>query len=107
MSASAAPSNFSATNRAKIDATFAAARKRSLPEQPIRDRIAEGQAKGASEAQIVASAQRAEARLDITQRAMARWSCPAVASRGDERLSGDRARLERDPDPDGHPAHTV
>jgi hypothetical protein len=72
MSASAAPSSFSAANRARIDATFKAARERNLPEQPIRDRIAEGRAKGASEAQIVASAQRAEARLDVTQRAMVR-----------------------------------
>src|SRR5882724_11419305 len=45
-SAAAAPSTFSAENRARIDATFAAARERNLPQEPIRDRIAEGQAKG-------------------------------------------------------------
>ena len=72
MSASAAPSTFSAENRARIDATFAAARERNLPQEPIRDRIAEGQAKGASETQVVMSAQRAEARLDVTQQAMIR-----------------------------------
>lgn len=66
------PSSYSAENRAKLNATFAAARERDLPEQPIRDRIAEGRAKGASEAQVVMAAQRAEARLEATQSAMVR-----------------------------------
>src|ERR1043166_802848 len=71
-STSSAPSNYSAENRAKIDAAFTAARKRNLPEQPIRDRIAEGQAKGAGEGQVALAAQHAEARLEATQDAMIR-----------------------------------
>jgi len=66
-SQSAAPSTYTAENRARIDAAFGAARQ-----QPIRDRIAEGQAKGASEAQVTLSAQRAETRLEATQQAMIR-----------------------------------
>src|SRR5579864_2769918 len=54
------PSNFSAENRAKLDATFSAARQRNLPQQPIRDRIAEGQAKGATEAHFVDDAPNTE-----------------------------------------------
>ena len=71
-SQSAAPSTYTAENRARIDAAFGAARQRNLPQQPIRDRIAEGQAKGASEAQVTLSAQRAETRLEATQQAMIR-----------------------------------
>jgi hypothetical protein len=66
------PSSYSAESRAKIEGTFSAARERNLPEQPIRDRIAEGRAKGASESQVVLAAQRTEARLEATQSAMIR-----------------------------------
>lgn len=66
------PSTYSAESRAKLNATFNAARERRLPEQPIRDRIAEGQAKGAAEAQVVLAAQRAEARLEAAQSAIVR-----------------------------------
>jgi hypothetical protein len=66
------PASYSVESRAKLNATFAAARERSLPDRPIRDRIAEGQAKGASEAQVVVAAQRAESRLEATQTAMVR-----------------------------------
>src|SRR5258708_390645 len=72
MSTSAAPSTYTAENRARIGATLAGAGERDLPQEPIRDRIAEGQAKGATEAQVVMSAEHAEARLDATQRAMFR-----------------------------------
>jgi hypothetical protein len=44
-----------AESQAKIDATVRVAREKKLPEEPIRQRVAEGQAKGASEAQIVAA----------------------------------------------------
>jgi hypothetical protein len=66
------PASYSAESRAKLNATFAAARKRDVPEQPIRDRIAEGRAKAASEAQVVLAAQRTEARLEAAQEAMVR-----------------------------------
>jgi hypothetical protein len=66
------PSSYSAESKAKLNATFSAARERRVPEQPIRDRIAEGQAKGASEAQVVLAAQRTEARLEAAQSAMLR-----------------------------------
>jgi hypothetical protein len=62
----------SAESRAQLEATFAAARQRDLPERPIQNRVAEGQAKGASEAQIVLAAQRMESRLEATQDAMIR-----------------------------------
>ena len=66
------PRNYSAEGQAKLAATFNAAREKKLPEQPIRDRVAEGQAKGASEAQVVIAAQRTEARLEAAQSAMIR-----------------------------------
>jgi hypothetical protein len=66
------PASYSAESQTKINATFERARERKLPERPIRDRVAEGQAKAASEAQIVVAAQRAEARLEAAQSAMVR-----------------------------------
>lgn len=66
------PRTYSAESQAKLNATFAAAREKSLPERPIRDRIAEGQAKGASEAQVVVAAQRTEMRLEAAQSAILR-----------------------------------
>jgi hypothetical protein len=65
------PAAFSASSRAKITATLQTAHSKNLPDKPIRDRIAEGQAKGASEAQIVESAQSVEARLEASQAAFA------------------------------------
>jgi hypothetical protein len=66
------PASYSAESKAKLNATFAAARERKLPDRPIRDRIAEGQAKGATEAQVVLAAQRTEARLEAAQSALVR-----------------------------------
>lgn len=66
------PASYSAESQAKLNATFQAARDRKLPDRPIRDRIAEGQAKSASEAQVVVAAQRVEARLEMAQSAMVR-----------------------------------
>lgn len=64
--------DFSPEARTQLQATIVAARERHLPERPIRDRIAEGRARGASEAQIVASAARLRTRLEATQQAMIR-----------------------------------
>jgi hypothetical protein len=68
----AVPSNYSAESRAKIEAAFRATREKSLPEEAMRQRMAEGQAKGASEAQVVAAVQRAEARLQSSHSALIR-----------------------------------
>jgi hypothetical protein len=56
-------SGFSAATTLRLEATIAAARREGLPTQPLADRIAEGQAKGATEAQIIAATDRAQAQL--------------------------------------------
>ncbi|MDB4893660.1 MAG: hypothetical protein JWL61_5515 [Gemmatimonadetes bacterium] len=45
----------SAEAQSSVDANIRVARERKLPEEPIRQRVAEGQAKGASGAQIAAA----------------------------------------------------
>jgi len=60
----------SASAQTKIDAIFEAAKSKNLPDQPIRERISEGQAKGAPEAQIVDAAQAVEQRLEASQDAL-------------------------------------
>lgn len=62
----------SAEANARIEADLETARARRLPEQPIRDRVAEGKAKGASEAQVVAASARTLAELQTSAEAMAR-----------------------------------
>ena len=62
----------SADAQAKVDANVKAARARHLPEQPIRDRVAEGEAKGASDAQIVAASGRTLVTLETSFDAMVR-----------------------------------
>lgn len=66
------PASYSAESRAKINAAFRAARARRVPEQPMEQRMAEGQAKGGSETQVVAAVQKVEARLEASQTAMIR-----------------------------------
>lgn len=65
-------SKLSADAQAKVDADVRAARERKLPEAPIRRRAAEGQAKGASDAQIVAASGRTLVDLQTSFDAMAR-----------------------------------
>ncbi len=48
----------SADAQSKVDANLRIARERKLPEEPIRQRVAEGQAKGASDAQVAAASGR-------------------------------------------------
>lgn len=60
----------SADANAKVEANVKLARARHLPEQPIRDRAAEGRAKGASEAQVAAASGRALAELQASYDAM-------------------------------------
>jgi hypothetical protein len=63
-------SRLSAASQAKVDADVRMARERRLPDAPIRQRVAEGEAKGASEAQIVAASGRALADLGTAHDAM-------------------------------------
>jgi hypothetical protein len=62
----------SADAQSKVDANLRVAREKKLPEEPIRRRVAEGQAKGASEAQIVAASGRTVVELQSSFDAMAR-----------------------------------
>jgi hypothetical protein len=66
------PASYSAASRAKIEAAFNAAREKNLPQQPMQQRIAEGQAKGANDAQVAGAVQKTEARLEASQAAMIR-----------------------------------
>jgi len=63
-------SRLSAESQAKVDADVRVARERHLPEEPIRQRVAEGQAKGASESQVVAASGSALAELETAHDAM-------------------------------------
>ena len=56
----------------KVDANLRVARERKLPEEPIRRRVAEGEAKGASDAQIVAASGRTLVDLQSSFDAMGR-----------------------------------
>jgi type II secretory pathway pseudopilin PulG len=63
---------FSAEGRVQAEATLQAARDRALPEQPLYAVMLEGQAKGATEAQILGAEQQALARLELAQEAIVR-----------------------------------
>ena len=62
----------SADAQAKVDANMRAANEMRLPDEPIRRRVAEGQVKGASEAQIVAASGRTLVDLQSSFDAMVR-----------------------------------
>lgn len=64
------PATFSANGRAKLEATYTRARDHHVPEEAIEHRVAEGQAKGASETQILASSSKVEANMEAAQEAM-------------------------------------
>ena len=66
------PAGFSADTRARLEAMFETARRKSLPAEPMSDRMAEGQAKGAGESQIVAAAAMTLAQLELSQSALIR-----------------------------------
>src|SRR5689334_14327961 len=61
------PTTYSAEARAKIRAAFDRARERNLPDDQMRSRLAEAQAKGAADAQTAAAVQKAETRLEASQ----------------------------------------
>ncbi len=81
----------SAEAQSQISADLATARRNDLPEEPIRRRVAEGQAKGASEAQIVAASGSTLVKLQSAHDAMVRAGrdepTDAETSRGAELLA--------------------
>jgi hypothetical protein len=60
----------SAASSTTVDAEIAVARERGLPERPIRRRVAEGRAKGASEEQVALAARRVRMNLETAHEAM-------------------------------------
>lgn len=67
-----ATAGFSAATRVRLEAMLRVARGKNLPTAPLTARIAEGQAKGASEGQIVAATERVGAQLSASQEALLR-----------------------------------
>lgn len=67
-----APSRFSAATRTRLEATVAAARERGRYSRPLVSRIHELEAKGATDAQVVAATSRYSAQLNASYDAMVR-----------------------------------
>ena len=66
------PASYSAEAKANIEASFKRAQQKNVPDQAMRQRLAEGEAKAASEAQVATAVQKTEARLEASQSAMVR-----------------------------------
>lgn len=66
------PEEFSADTRARLTAMLDITRRKSLPAEPVNDRIAEGQAKGATESEIVAASATTLAQLELSQSVLLR-----------------------------------
>lgn len=66
------PEEFSADTRARLTAMLDIARRKNLPAEPMHDRIAEGQAKGAAESEIVAASATTLAQLELSKSALVR-----------------------------------
>jgi pilus assembly protein FimV len=64
------PSTYSSESRTKIETAFSAAHTKNLPDQILRDRLTEAQASNAAEADVVASIQKLESQLEVTQQAL-------------------------------------
>jgi hypothetical protein len=64
------PDAFSASAKARLHAMYADARKRDLPAEAIEKRVTEGEAKGASEAAVIAAAAKVQANMEMSQEAM-------------------------------------
>ncbi|MBW7934126.1 MAG: hypothetical protein H3C62_11080 [Gemmatimonadaceae bacterium] len=64
------PKGWSAEGSARLEAMYADARRKDLPPEPIAQRVAEGRAKGASEAAILASAGTVKTHLEASHAAM-------------------------------------
>jgi hypothetical protein len=67
-----AHAKLSAHAQARLEAMFEAAREKDLPTEPMEHRVAEGQVKGATEAQIIAAAAHSMAQLEAAHTAMVR-----------------------------------
>ncbi|MBA3672746.1 MAG: hypothetical protein H0W68_12095 [Gemmatimonadaceae bacterium] len=68
--ASISAPRLSADAQGRIDANLRVAREKKLPEAPIQKRVAEGRAKGASDAQIAAASGRTLVDLEASHEAM-------------------------------------
>src|SRR5438552_18777505 len=82
---------FTAQGRVQAEATLQAARDQGLPQQPLYAVMSEGQAKAATEAQILAAEQQALARLEAQQAMVnAGYSAPSDAEviRGASLMAG-------------------
>jgi hypothetical protein len=66
------PAGYSAEAKANIEASFKRAREKNVPDQAMRQRLAEGAAKSATDAQVATVVQKTEARLEASQSAMVR-----------------------------------
>ena len=66
------PASYSAESKASIEASFKRAQQKNVPDQAMRERLAEGQAKAASDAQVATAIQKTEARLEASQSALVR-----------------------------------
>ena len=66
------PEGFSVETRARLTALLETARRQNLPAEPMTDRMAEGQAKGAAEVAIVAATAETLAQLEASQSALVR-----------------------------------
>lgn len=61
-----APRSFSASGKARLEAMYNDARAKDCPPEPMAKRVAEGEAKGASEAAILASTEKVKANLEAS-----------------------------------------
>ena len=64
------PATYSAESKTKIEAAFSAAHAKNLPDQLLRDRLTEAQAKNASEADVVTSIEKFETQLEASNDAL-------------------------------------
>jgi hypothetical protein len=85
------PREFSAEGRAKLETMYKDARSKELPPEPMARRVAEGQAKGASEVAILAAVEKVRVNLESTHSAMLR----AGRAPSHEETAAGAAALER------------
>jgi hypothetical protein len=64
------PATYSAESKTKIEAAFSAAHAKNLPDQLLRDRLTEEQAKNTGEADVVATIQKLETQLEASNDAL-------------------------------------
>jgi len=82
----------SVASSASVDAEISAARAHGVPERPIRRRVAEGRAKGASDAQVAAAAHSLRLGLEASEAAMVR---AGRAQPSDEEIARGAYAMER------------